>query len=124
MLTPAAKRLLATRVDAAIATQKATYAERLRRLQAVFRPPLSHAELSAGLGLRAPPPGAFGGSDVGRFLSEAPSLRRARPDTETRTLVDALLAGVVFLGARVAAYGARREVTVFTEQDLRWLDST
>jgi len=109
--------------ERAVAAQKAEYADKIRRLQQTFSPPLSNAELSAGLDLRAPAEGTVGISDVGRFLSTSNRLRRARPDGETRALIDGLLVGDLFLASREPSEpGGRRPVLVCEERDVPWLE--
>lgn len=100
------RRLAETRV----AAQKAVYREKLRRLQAAVDPPLSNSELAAGLDLPS--------TSIGRFLSESPKLAKARPDGETRALIDALLAGDLLLGVEDAVGGAKRDVLVLEERDV------
>ncbi|MCP4921518.1 MAG: hypothetical protein GY913_31870 [Proteobacteria bacterium] len=118
-LTPAAKKRALAAEAVALAEQKAVWRERLEALKALVVPPLSNAELSVGVGLSAPPPGQNGVSAVARFVSESPRNRRARPDTATRSLIELLFAGDLFLGVQAAATpGARRPVIVCETQDL------
>jgi len=122
-VTKNARRIAQLLHERAVAEQKAAYADKLRRLQSVFSPPLSNAELSAGLDLRAPTEGTVGISDVGRFLSSSRRLRRARPDGETRAMIDGLLAGDLFFAAREPSEpGGRRPVLVCEEKDVPWLE--
>lgn len=104
------------RADAAAATaeQKRTYAERIRRLQAAARPPLSNAELSLGLEL--------GELEVGRFVSESPRMATARPDREVRALIDAVLGGALVCAVHVGVPGARRDVVIIDPTEARRLD--
>ena len=97
----------------AIAQIKDEYRDRIRRIQQAFLPPLSNFELSVGLGLRA---AEGGGSDVARYVSRSPRLRRSRPNTATRALLDALAAGEVLLAVqRDAVPGAARGLVVCDE---------
>jgi len=126
-LTRNAQRLADRLAVEAIAAQKAEYRAKIERLQQTFAPPLSNAELSLGLGLDAPPEGQPGASSIGRYVSDAPRSRRARPDSATRALIDALLAGTLLLAVRPpSAPGARREVLVCDAADVpllpRWWD--
>jgi HAD superfamily hydrolase (TIGR01662 family) len=122
-VTKNARRIAQETHERAVATQKAAYAAKLRRLQQTFDPPLSNAELSAGLELRVPVEGAIGISDVGRFVSESHRLRRARPDGETRALIDAVLAGDLFFASRESSEpGGRRPVLVCEALDVPWLE--
>ena len=120
-LTRKARAKAEAAAERAIGAQKAAYKARIERIQGAFSPPLSNAELSAGLELPAPAAGSFGGSALGRFVSEAPRNRRARPDSATRALIDALLAGELLIAARPGPPGARREVLVLEAGDLALL---
>ncbi len=124
-LTRAAQKVASEAGDAAIAAIKEASAATIERIKAAFDPPLSNAELSAGLGLRAPAADRTGASDIGRYLSEKPRNRRARPDTGTRALLDALVQGTLLIAVRPPpAPGARREVLVCDASDVarlpRW----
>jgi len=112
-LTPNARELAARAADAAIAEVKAASRDKLRRVQQAVTPPLTNAELSAGLGVPD--------REVGRWVSEAPRLRRSRPGTEVRALLDALLAGDLFLA--VLPTDERRQLLLCVEQDVPWLSS-
>ena len=121
-LTRAAQRVAAEAADSAILAIKDASRRKIERIKAAFDPPLSNAELSAGLGLRAPPPERSGASDIGRYLSDAPRNRRARPDTAVRALLDALLEGRLLLAVRPPpAPGARREVLICDASDVERL---
>lgn len=105
--------------DAAIAAQKAVYRGVIRRIQTAFTPPLTNQELSVGLGLRSSGRGA---SDVARFVSAAPRLRRARPDSAVRALLDAVASGEVLLAVQAASVpGARRQLLVCDGPEASWL---
>ena len=124
-LTRAARKVASEVGDVAIAAIKEAAAASIERIKAAFDPPLSNAELSAGLGLRAPAADRTGASDIGRYLSQAPRNRRARPDTGTRALLDALIAGRLLIAVRPpSAPGARREVLICDASDVarlpRW----
>ncbi|MEM9556704.1 MAG: aldo/keto reductase [Acidobacteriota bacterium] len=116
MLTRHAKRIAQELADAAIARQKEAYRGKLERLRGAFEPPLTNAELSEALGLKAPDGGA---SEVGRFVSDSPRLRRVRPDTATRAVIDALLHGTLWLAVRDGVPGARRQTVVGDAADMR-----
>ncbi|MCO4769388.1 MAG: HAD-IIIA family hydrolase [Deltaproteobacteria bacterium] len=121
-LTRAAQRIADELGERAIAAQKSEYRARIQRIQQSVTPALSNAELSLGLGLDAPKEGQAGGSSIGRYVSVAPRNRRARPDSATRALIDALLDGTLLLGVRPpAAPGARREVLVCDASDVAML---
>jgi HAD superfamily hydrolase (TIGR01662 family) len=103
----------------AVAAQKASYSERIRLIQAAVDPPLRNTELALALGLPVPPEGQPGASPVGRWLSTSPRLRRSRPDTGMRALIDLILEGELFLAVQAAAApGARRTVVLCVEGDL------
>ena len=110
-LTPKARARAAVAADAAIAEIKASARTKLRAVQAAFSPKLTNAELSEGLGVAE--------RDVGRWVSEAPRLRRSRPGTEIRALLDAILAGELFVA--VLPLDERRQVMICVEQDVPWL---
>ena len=121
-LTPAAKRRIDDAAAEVIGAQKDAYREKIVAIQAAFRPKLTNAELAAGLGLKAPAPGATGQSDIGRFVSTSPRNRRARPDAWARTLIDALLAGTLLIAVREEGeLDARREIVVCEPADVSWL---
>lgn len=121
-LTRAAEKIAAAAADAAIAAIKEASRVKIERIKAAFDPPLTNAELSAGLGLRAPPPERSGSSDIGRFLSDKPRNRRARPDTSVRALLDALIDGRLLIAVRPPpAPGARREVLICDASDVERL---
>lgn len=113
-VTPAARARARDAARAAVAEQKRTYAERLRRILAAATPALGNAELSLGLELDE--------REVGRFLSDSPRLAGARPDAELRALVDTILAGHLAVAVRLPAPGARREVLVLEPHEARRLD--
>ncbi|MEM8997180.1 MAG: hypothetical protein AAGF23_20520, partial [Acidobacteriota bacterium] len=92
-VTRHAKVLATERAERAIARQKEEYRQKILRIQQAFEPALTNAELSAGLELEAPDSGRAGHSDIGRFVSTSQRLRRARPDAQTRAMIDALLDG-------------------------------
>ena len=118
-LTRTAERVATEAADAAIASIKDGARAKIERIKAAFDPPLSNAELSAGLGLRAPAADRTGPSDIGRFLSDAPRNRRARPATAVRALLDALLAGSLLIAVRPPpAPGARRDVLICDASDV------
>lgn len=119
-LTPFAEELATTAEAEAIAGQKATYAARLQAIREAVQPPLSTTELSVGLGLQTQ---RSGGSVVGRFLSTAPRNAKARPDTRTRAIIDAVLAGRLFLGVQASdGAGGRRLVVVAEARDVPHMD--
>lgn len=120
--TRRARELARAAADARIAAEKARYREGLERIKAAFAPPLSNAELSVALGLHAPDEGATGQSEVGRFVSESPRLKRVRPDSECRGLIDALLSGELLIAAMPSAGGGRRPTLVLTDHDLARLE--
>ena len=101
--------------------QREEYRQKLLRLQQAFEPPLSNAELSAGLGLGAPSAGEVGISEVARFLSESPRWRKARPDGATRAAIDCLLEGRLHVAVRAPMPGARREVLLCEDRDVALL---
>lgn len=113
-VSPTARARAQADAVAAVRAQKATYAERIRRVLDVAQPPLTAAELSLGLDLEE--------REVGRFLSTSPRLASARPDGELRALIDAILAGQLAVGVRAALPGARREVVVVDPVEARRLD--
>ncbi len=115
-VSPLARARISADALAATRAQKSTYAERLQRLLAAARPPLTSAELSLGLELNE--------REVGRFLSTSPRLQNARPDRELRALIDAVLAGALVLAVQAALPGARREVVVLDAVEARRLDRT
>lgn len=98
--------------------QKDEYRRRLEEIQGAFDPPLTNAELSIGLDLDEPGSQA---STVGRFVSTSPRLVRARPDTATRALVDAVLAGDLLVAVSQGVPGARRQMVVGDVRDFRRL---
>lgn len=100
---------------AAIQKQKAEYRDKIVRIQSAFTPALSNFELSRGLELAAHDTGQ---SAIGRYVSTSPRLRRARPDTATRAMIDGILSGAVLVAVqRPAVPGARREVLVCDAQE-------
>ena len=102
-----------------IAEQKAAYRDRIRAICDHFDPPLSNAELSAGLDLRAPAEGSTGASDIGRFVSTSRRLRNARPDTRVRTVIDLILEGTLLIGLAPGLKPEhRRRVLVCERKDL------
>ena len=111
----------AARSDREIESVKSEYRDKLRSIQAAFTPPLSNGELSAALGL-ADGAARGGGSDVGRFVSEAPRLRRARPNTDVRALIDSLIEGELLIGVQDGVPGARRATIICTADDLPRLE--
>lgn len=113
-LTPGADARLQKVARRLIAQQKELYRGRIERLKECLSPPLSNAELSAGLGLAHQ-----GVSDVGRYMSTANRNRNARPDTRTRALVDLLLGGELFLAVQAPRVpGARREVLIAESEEV------
>lgn len=120
--TRRARELAQARANADIARQKTEYRDKLVRLAHAFVPPLSNAELSLALGLRAPDEGVPGASDVGRFVSDAPRSRRSRPDADARALIDALIDGQLLIAAQSGPPGARRPTLVCAPDDLPRLE--
>lgn len=121
-LTPFAREWLDADELRAIAKVKAEYAAHLTALAEAVKPPLKSRELSVGLGLQD---ADAGGSLVGRFLSDASRNRRARPDTRTRALIDALVQGRLFLAVQAPAVpGGRRHVVVADARDVPHMDRT
>lgn len=119
MTTPTkrARALAAERAARAVAAVKDEYRTKLERLKAAFEPPLSNSELSDALGLGGGP-----ASPVGRFVSTADRLRNARPDTQVRALIDAILDGELLIGVQAGVPGARRATLVCAPPDLPRLE--
>jgi HAD superfamily hydrolase (TIGR01662 family) len=113
-VSPTARARAQADADVVLLAQKRTYAERIRAVQAGAAPPLTNAELALGLDLDE--------RDVGRFVSESPRSRLARPDGEHRALIDAILARTVVMAVRPGPPGARREVLVLDPAEARRLD--
>lgn len=120
-VTRHARELARRRADRRIAAQKDEYRRKIRRIQQAFEPPLTNAELSVGLDLDDADAATAG--TVGRFVSESPKLAKARPDTATRALIDALLEGDLLLAVADGVPGARRQVVVGDARDFRRLGS-
>ena len=95
---------------------KTEYRRKLLRLQTAFEPPLSSKELAEGLGIES--------RDLGRFLSESPRLRHARPDTLERALIDAVLDGDLLIAAQQAVAGSHRSVLICDERDVKLLSTS
>ncbi len=95
---------------------KTEYRRKLLRLQTAFEPPLSSKELADGLGIES--------RDLGRFLSESPRLRHARPDTLERALIDAVLDGDLLIAAQQAVAGSERSVLICDERDVKLLSTS
>lgn len=121
-VTRHAKALAEQRAERAIARQKEEYRQKILRVQQAFEPPLSNSELSVGFELDSA--AGAGHSEVGRFVSTSSRLRRARPDSATRALIDALLEGDLLIAVQQALPGARREVLVCEARDVRHLSRT
>ncbi|MCB9506219.1 MAG: HAD-IIIA family hydrolase [Myxococcales bacterium] len=115
-----AAELARAEADAAIAAVRSTYAHRLGELARWATPPLTNAELSRALGLSAPGVGEQGVSAVGRFVSDAPRNRQARPDAGTRALIDALVEGRLALAIHTGPAG--RQTLVCTVDEARRLE--
>ncbi len=116
-ISPKAQLIAREAVSAGTLALAATYAERIRQVQAATVPPLSNSELSLGLDL--------GEREVGRFVSTKGYLARARPDRRIRAVLDGVLAGELLLAVQAAVVpGARREVLICDESEARRLDRT
>lgn len=109
-LSPGARRAVEAEADRVLGDMKAVYRERLLTIQEAFEPPLRNSELSLGLELSAP---AAGASEVARFVSVSPRLRRVVPDPVTRAAVDRIMAGEMVIAAKEIAGKRRREVVIF-----------
>ncbi|MEM9598304.1 MAG: aldo/keto reductase, partial [Acidobacteriota bacterium] len=118
-LTRHAKAIAQELAERRVVAQKAEYRDKLQRIQGAFTPPLTNSELSAGLDLKAPEAGAPGQSEVGRFVSASPRLRRVRPDGTLRALIDAVLEGDLLIAVQDAVPGARRAVLICDGRDIR-----
>ena len=119
MTTPTkrARARAAERATRAVAAVKDEYRTKLERLKSAFVPPLSNAELSDALGLGSRHP-----SPVGRFVSTADRLRNARPNTELRALVDAILDGELLIAVQSGVPGAKRATLVCAPADVARLE--
>lgn len=121
-LSDFARDLIDAREAESLQAQKAAYAGKIATLQGLTNPPLTTRELSVGLGLQRPDQG--GASVIGRFLSSAKRNRRARPDTRTRALIDAILDGALFVAVQSSLPGTPRNVLIVEARDIRWMDRT
>ncbi len=111
-LSPGAKRFAKKAFEAAVHAVKAEYRAKLLRIEKSFSPALTNVELSAGLELRAPA-GGRGLSDVGRFVSDSPRMRRSRPDSATRSLIDQIVEGKLMIAAQDSLVpGAPRQILI------------
>ncbi|MDA8017566.1 MAG: HAD-IIIA family hydrolase [Thermoanaerobaculia bacterium] len=117
-VTKHSRELASTVADRRVREQKDEYRRKLETIQGAFDPPLTNAELSVGLDLDAPDSQA---STIGRFVSESPRLARARPDSATRALIDAILDGELLVAVSRGVPGARRQMVVGDERDFRRL---
>ena len=95
---------------------KTEYRRKLLRLQTAFDPALSSKELAEGLDIEP--------RDLGRFLSESPRLRHARPDSVARALIDAVLDGDLLIAAQQAVAGSHRSVLICDERDVKLLSTS
>jgi len=120
-LTDFATQLADALEDEAIAQVKAQSSAWITRVRQAFDPPLTTRELSVGLGLQDP---ERGGSVIGRFLSEAHRNRRARPDTRTRAVLQAIVQGRLFVAVQASLPGAPRQVLIAEARDVPHMDRT
>lgn len=115
-VTRHAKALAQEMADQRRSAEKKEYRRKLLRLQTSFEPELRGAELAAGLGVER--------RELGRFLSESPRLRHARPDGQTRALIDAVLDGDLFIAVQDMVGGVDREVLICEARDIKLLASS
>ncbi|MFT5586790.1 MAG: aryl-alcohol dehydrogenase-like predicted oxidoreductase/histidinol phosphatase-like enzyme [Cognaticolwellia sp.] len=120
-LTPSAQALAHAAVHQALQNAKASWIEKIQRIQNAFSPPLRNSELSAGMGLEVPPPGVARASTVGRWVSTSKRLLSALPDPGEAALLEQILAGELHLALRPG--GQRRELLLCTDTDLPRLGS-
>jgi hypothetical protein len=122
-VTSRARARIKKAAEEAVAAQKGTYADRIRRIQRIVSPALTNAELSTGLELEAPAEGRPGASDIGRYLSTKARYARTRPDADLRAMIDQILAGDVLLAVQSSGGpGARRALLVCEAHEAVRLD--